>query len=168
MGRVYPSPSRVMIRFPCPKCGKTLKAPLGTEGRQSKCKCGNAVQVPYPMPPTLPPEQPAQLIPMPRSAFAFRDNNSPIERPRRRRSERDDDGDGRPTVIEKTSKFWKAHMLIGAGAAILGTLLFCVGLGDPHANGAGATPLAVPGLMLLLLGLFWFIIARIGAWWHHG
>jgi hypothetical protein len=35
-----------MIRFCCQACGATLKAPDGTEGRISKCKCGAKVVVP--------------------------------------------------------------------------------------------------------------------------
>ncbi len=35
-----------MIRFPCFKCGKMLKAPEGTEGKPSRCKCGCDVIVP--------------------------------------------------------------------------------------------------------------------------
>lgn len=34
-----------MIEFHCPHCRKKLKAPFGTEGRWSKCKCGSAVMV---------------------------------------------------------------------------------------------------------------------------
>ncbi len=35
-----------MIRFDCPKCGAKLKSPFGTEGRSSRCKCGQAIAVP--------------------------------------------------------------------------------------------------------------------------
>lgn len=35
-----------MIRFNCPKCNAKLKAPIGSEGQKSKCRCGAGVVVP--------------------------------------------------------------------------------------------------------------------------
>ena len=40
----------MMIKFPCPSCKTELKAPEGTEGRSSRCKCGQAVTVPSSIP----------------------------------------------------------------------------------------------------------------------
>jgi hypothetical protein len=34
------------IRFPCPSCGKVLKAGFKLAGRRAKCRCGEAVQIP--------------------------------------------------------------------------------------------------------------------------
>jgi hypothetical protein len=70
-----------MIRFPCPSCGASLKSPEGTEGRTSRCKCGQTITVPgfvaiptgslakesrkqfpaspLPVPPRAPPESPS-------------------------------------------------------------------------------------------------------------
>lgn len=52
-----------MIRFPCPKCGAKLKAPIGTEGRQATCKCGAGVVVPQvrPIVPVLAIDEPPSL-----------------------------------------------------------------------------------------------------------
>jgi hypothetical protein len=39
-----------MIRFPCPTCGKTIKAPEEAAGKTGKCRCGGLVRVPTPNP----------------------------------------------------------------------------------------------------------------------
>ena len=39
-----------MVRFPCPTCGKTIKAPDEMIGYTSKCECGEIVRVPSPNP----------------------------------------------------------------------------------------------------------------------
>lgn len=41
----------MMIRFPCHACGAKLKASFSDEGRQSKCKCGATVNIPFLPPP---------------------------------------------------------------------------------------------------------------------
>ncbi len=46
-----------MIEFACHNCNRTLKAPLGTEGRLSRCKCGAGVVVPMIPVATLLPDQ---------------------------------------------------------------------------------------------------------------
>ena len=38
------------IRFPCPACGKRLKAPQAHAGRRARCSCGQSVVVPSPEP----------------------------------------------------------------------------------------------------------------------
>jgi hypothetical protein len=35
-----------MIRFPCPTCGITLKAPDGSSGRHGRCSCGSVFSIP--------------------------------------------------------------------------------------------------------------------------
>lgn len=39
-----------MIRFPCPLCGQSIKAPDDAVGKLGKCKCGELVRVPTPNP----------------------------------------------------------------------------------------------------------------------
>lgn len=64
---------------------------------------------------------------------------------------------GKPTVIEQTSKKWKAQQLIAAALCALGVVL-----------GVSGTEAGLLGLPLFMLGLLWFIVARVLAWWHHG
>jgi hypothetical protein len=221
-----------VIRFDCPKCGAKLKSPEGTEGRKSRCKCGQPIVVPSPiaaavhpiapLPQPRPPEPlpppavrgisaicphcrnagvvPHELIGQPircghcHAHFAIAATSSLIvpppgslmppppappreliyeEEPRRRRrrieyEDDDDDRPRRPMLIEQTSKTFKAHMLVGAGIAIVGVFMMCGGAGatDPHSRDPNPFPFI--GLLMLLLGLLWFMIAKVGAWWHHG
>jgi hypothetical protein len=66
-------------------------------------------------------------------------------------------------LIEKTGKFWKFQMLLSSIAAILGVMMSCAGNQTPGGQSFGAI-----GTLLLIGGIFWFVVARIGAWWEHG
>jgi hypothetical protein len=57
-------------------------------------------------------------------------------------------------TIEATGKSWKAKQLLSA-------LAMCVGI---------VTVFISPtfGTLLLIGGFFFFILARLGAWWNHG
>jgi len=72
----------------------------------------------------------------------------------------------RVQTIERTSKRWKWHQLWGAVMAING-FVFLIG-----ATAVGDTDTAVSlagwSTLALVLGLAWFLVARIQAWWHHG
>lgn len=39
-----------MIRFHCPSCGDSIKAPDDAAGKTGRCKCGELVRVPTPNP----------------------------------------------------------------------------------------------------------------------
>lgn len=67
-------------------------------------------------------------------------------------------GDGGPwpavQTIERTSKVWKGQMLLSAGLVGIG-VVGCVS-GEPMFG------------ILTMVGLVWFVVARVMAWWHHG
>jgi hypothetical protein len=71
---------------------------------------------------------------------------------------------GRPNIqtIERTSKSYKGMMLIGMLISTGGIVGCVAGLAG------GVAVLEVGGLLSILLGIFVFCIARIGAWWHNG
>jgi formylglycine-generating enzyme required for sulfatase activity len=50
------------FRFPCPACGKRLKATRAQVGRRARCACGNAVTVPAPTEPLAPTPPPAMPL----------------------------------------------------------------------------------------------------------
>lgn len=56
-------------------------------------------------------------------------------------------------VIEQTSKRWKGLQLVFALMAVAGLAIVPTGSGGAAIGG---------------IGLLGFIVARIGAWWHHG
>ena len=68
---------------------------------------------------------------------------------------------GRPVqTIEKTSKSWKALMLLAGLIMLGGCAATFAGHGDEHVMKGGALVFGV-GLLLM-------IYSKIGAWWHHG
>lgn len=72
-------------------------------------------------------------------------------------------------TVEQTGKFWKAQQLLSACVAILGVVLACAGIGsDSRHAGQGVHALGGIGVLMVLGGLVWFFIARVGAWWNHG
>lgn len=60
-----------------------------------------------------------------------------------------------PVVIEQTSKQWKGGIFLGGLGVIVGMV----------AIGSGAT---APGGVIFVLGALLYVVARLGAWWHHG
>jgi uncharacterized OB-fold protein len=60
-------------------------------------------------------------------------------------------------TTQATSKKLKLHSLISSGLIILGIIML--------AN-SGSEPTTTP-ILLMLLGLFWFILNRVRIWWHH-
>jgi hypothetical protein len=67
-------------------------------------------------------------------------------------------------TIEKTGKKWKRQMLFAAGLCIIGIFVSCAGVnGGPRGN-----PLGQVGVLMIIVGFFWGIVARVFAWWHHG
>jgi hypothetical protein len=70
----------------------------------------------------------------------------------------------RVQVIEQTSKFWKAQMLLASLLAIAGIIAVGIGGQDVRPNHG----IVAIGLLSVAAGLLWFIVAQIGAWWNHG
>ena len=69
----------------------------------------------------------------------------------------------KPTTIQLPSKKWKVHQLICAFLMIFGILWAIVGVNYPQ------TTIGNLGFALMIvLGLIWFIVARVLASWHHG
>lgn len=76
-------------------------------------------------------------------------------------------------TIELTGKGWKAQMLLAALMTIIGMILIFAGSGviDVHQRPdirGGNAALSGFGGFILVVGLIWFVLARIGAWWDHG
>lgn len=74
-------------------------------------------------------------------------------------------GPGSARTVEDTSKKFKAHQLLGAASATIGTIGTCSMATDDSGQ---MSMLGVVFVGMALLGMVWFIGARIGAWWHHG
>lgn len=62
-------------------------------------------------------------------------------------------------TTQQTGKFWKLQIMLGALTAIVGGVLMA-------ASGGGS--LFGFGLLALIVGIAWFLIARLLAWWFHG
>jgi len=73
-----------------------------------------------------------------------------------------------PVVIEKTSKKWKRHILIGFISALV-ILPFWLALGTVHGpdNTTAFTVFTVFTVALFVSAVYFFV-AIIMAWWHHG
>ena len=67
-------------------------------------------------------------------------------------------------TIEETSKTWKSHQLFGGLATVVG-LVGAMAIGGSY-EGGGPAAMIFGGIGIV--GIFWFIGARIMAWWHHG
>jgi hypothetical protein len=66
-------------------------------------------------------------------------------------------------TVEQTGKKWKLQILLASALSMLGALVLFTSFGSEN-PGAGAGL----GCLALTIGLFWFVIVRIMAWWHHG
>ena len=82
-------------------------------------------------------------------------------------------GGRRAVTIERTSKVWKAQMVLAALCAILGVALASAaanmpGSGIASVGGMGTRSIMGVGVLMVIAGVAWFIVARIGAWWNHG
>lgn len=72
-------------------------------------------------------------------------------------------GRPRPVTIERTSKIYKAQMLLAGMSTVSGFILM---MNDRDASGE-ATQTHV-GTLALVGGVLWWLIARFGAWWDKG
>jgi hypothetical protein len=73
-------------------------------------------------------------------------------------------GDNTQT-IEETSKTWKSHQLFGGLATVVG-FIGAMTLGGGLSSGGGAAAMIFGAIGFV--GIFWFLGARMMAWWHHG
>jgi hypothetical protein len=78
---------------------------------------------------------------------------------------------GKVQTIEKTSKVYKLQMILSLFLLMIGCLatsftLFAGGyaMGDI----ADAPPIVMLGIVVMAIGLIWFIIVQFSSWWHHG
>jgi small-conductance mechanosensitive channel len=66
----------------------------------------------------------------------------------------------RATTIEATSKRWKLISLVSGLAAVLGILLYVVGLTQQSF-------LAIFGLIIFGLSFIGAVVGQVGAWWEN-
>lgn len=79
------------------------------------------------------------------------------------------DDDDQPTVIEKTSKKWKAQIIGSAALMIFGILIILLGFNTVTDDGKTqvATVFGIIGTLVFLGGLGWYGVIRYFIWWHH-
>jgi hypothetical protein len=73
-------------------------------------------------------------------------------------------------TIQATGKVWKAVILMGTLLTIASAVVFGLSFALIEPGSASGATGAVAGLACLgtFVGLFTFILGRIGAWWFHG
>lgn len=65
------------------------------------------------------------------------------------------------TTTQETSKRLKIHILLSSLTLIVGFVLLIANKESPNPE-----PNPIPSLMVIV-GLFWFIVTRFRIWWHH-
>ena len=74
------------------------------------------------------------------------------------------EGIGTPlTTTQLTSKRLKIHIIFSALAFWIGLIWFICGFAADQ-NNPSPSPVAV---ILLIVGMVWYIITKIRIWWHH-
>ena len=68
----------------------------------------------------------------------------------------------KPTEVELTAKSWKLQILLSSLTTIVCLILGFVGVSMKTGS------LMAIGFLGFVVGLVWFIVARVMAWWHHG
>lgn len=66
-------------------------------------------------------------------------------------------------TIQKTAKRWKGQMVLAVLVAMVGIILLAVSVSAEDAE----SPRFIIGAVCVPIGVFWFFVARIVAWWHH-
>ena len=66
------------------------------------------------------------------------------------------------TTTQSTSKKFKGQQAIATLMFIVGATWIFVALGQEPPSDAGLA------LVITLVGVIWYIVIRIRAWWHHG
>lgn len=71
--------------------------------------------------------------------------------------------EGKPVVIEKTSKALKRQILNGVQIAVFGIILVFFGASAPEMR-----VFSTVGVWVTLIGVVWYGYAKYKSWWHHG
>lgn len=66
------------------------------------------------------------------------------------------------TTTQLTSKKYKGHMLIGICLVIGGCTMFFDGVHESDSQ------FTITGTWAMLIGVIWYITARVKSWWNHG
>ena len=69
------------------------------------------------------------------------------------------------STVQETSKRFKLQTVIASLMLWMGVILTVVQINSPPTDTDGE-PLFI-GMILLVVGLVWYIITRIRIWWHH-
>ena len=74
-------------------------------------------------------------------------------------------GIGTPlSTIQQTSKRLKAHIIFSSLAFWIGLVWLLIVINSDSKTPDTSTPIPV---LLLLIGLIWFLITKFRIWWHH-
>ena len=68
------------------------------------------------------------------------------------------------TTIQQTSKKLKVHYLISVSLIIIGLMWIFI---SASAEGSGQQQNWMVPVSMTFVGLFWSIVTKIRAWWHH-
>lgn len=71
-------------------------------------------------------------------------------------------------TTQATGKFWKMQIALSTLVCISSVVLISIGASRTVSGSHEMHPATVLGILGLVLGIAWFIAARIGAWWFHG
>ncbi len=154
------------MKVRCPTCRVVSQCKTDCAGKVVRCnKCGEKFRVPLPKILSSTDVSDRQAVvfepPSPRPSTA------PVSYPSPQPAFRT------PAVqtIEKTSKTWKAIMLIGLGQILLSFGLIVFGMVASVAIGPlSGLPVFLVGLscVLLFVGLATFVVGVLCGWWFHG
>lgn len=128
------------MKVSCPKCENVC-----SDKTPSCPKCGHPLQEMAPSEPT-----PIELL-----ANAAKAGQQPVE--------------VRPVqvvqTIEKPARKWKRAVLPAIATCLLGVAMYSAGVYDPKDE---PSAMSTMGAVLALAGLVGVIVAKVGAWRHHG
>ena len=163
------------IRFKCPRCREPIEAPADLIGEITDCPhCQQRIEIPesgqfvIPEPaPPMPDVQKYKKCPfcteqILSDAIKCKHCGEFLEQQSQNQISTGESPGKNVQTVEQTSKRWKAQQLMAALLCIVSVIAFAVSSSDP-ASGSGGW-----GFFGLVTGIFWFIITRIRAWWHHG
>lgn len=66
-------------------------------------------------------------------------------------------------TVERTSREWKMHILLASLTVIVGVVWLIAAM-----TGYCSQEQIGWSMLLLIPGVIWYVLARVGAWWHHG